>query len=209
LDQMDSPPMIEPAAQPPTPPTEADLVRCAAGLQLILMRLSRDVHLSRDLAQEVMIATLLAIRAGRVESAEKLPGYVRATARHYYFSHVRNLPVQRQADAEVLAWRLSNPSPLESMEADELQQMAHQVLNDLASDRDRDLILSFYVHGRPKAELMRRFGLTAGNFDKLLSRARARMKGLMDAKWQEKLNGRKPIVSEMSPEIVFRIREST
>ncbi len=177
------------------PPTEADLMRCGPGLKLILMRMTKDIERANDLAQEVMMSVLQAIRAGRIASVDSLPGYVRETARNAFFSQERRPVVEvsvNELDQEALEQAIA--SPLDLYERAELQQVALQVLRDMQNERYRELLLGFYVSGKSKHELMAELNLSKVTFDTALSRARLRMSELM----KQKLGTRSSMVSEQS-----------
>jgi hypothetical protein len=60
------------------------------------------------------------------------------------------------------------------------------VLAELHSERDRALIRGFYVDGQTKPALMLAWNLDKDHFDKVLSRARLRMRELMHEKLASK-----------------------
>jgi len=167
-------------------PSEADLLRCAPGLRVVLLRLTRDPDLAKDLSQDIMISTLKAIRARTIESLDCLPAYLHTAARNAFYSYVRNQPKARDAQAEVSNWAQPVPTPMDVYETQELRQLAQQVLSEMASERDRALIQAFYVQGRTKLELMQTFDLSRDLFDKVLSRARSRMRDILNEKLNEK-----------------------
>jgi len=197
----------EPETKPAAPPSEADLLGCIPGLQVVLLRLTRNPELTKDLAQEVLISTLKAIRAGRIESVDKLAAYLYTAARHAFFSHVRERPADKQAQIQALDWTQAPPTPLDACVSHELQRMAHAVLEGLSSDRDRALIRGFYMLGKTKTELMQAYDLSRDLFDKVVSRARIRMRMLMDAKLNGNPGERVPGVSEIARSTVSRSEE--
>ena len=73
-------------------------------------------------------------------------------------------------------------TPLEHCEAGELRELALAVVDELSTERDRALIRAYYIDGSSKAELMRTLGLTADLFDRVISRARLRMRERLLAK---------------------------
>jgi RNA polymerase sigma factor (sigma-70 family) len=163
-----------------TPPTEADLLRCGPGLQVMLYRLTRDSTRTKDLAQEVMIAALIALRAGKIATTDSLPNYVREAARNAVLSAARrpNLEVCAQ-DADLESLEDASASPLDLYEKIELGQLAGRVLDELPNERDRQVLHGYYVLDKSKTELMHELQLTKAHFDKVLSRARLRMRELM------------------------------
>lgn len=162
------------------------LMRCVPGMRALLLRMTRDLDATNDLAQEVTLAAWQALQAGRLREPAALPAYVLQCARNAALAHARK---PRAATMEELpelesAWAERPPTPLECCEESEVRALARQVLAELPTERDRALIRGFYVDGRPKPELMAEFGLGKDQFDRVISRARGRMRELM----LEKLN---------------------
>lgn len=165
-----------PAPDIEMPPTEADLVRCLPGLRVLLLRLTRNPDLSKDLQQDVVESVLRAIRDKRIASVASLPAYVHTCAKHAAFAGSRDKAAKQVAPSEVLDQVVDEqPGPLELFEKQEMAHMARTVLAELATKRDRDLLVGFYVSGKSKAELMHEWSLGKDLFDKVISRARQRM----------------------------------
>jgi RNA polymerase sigma factor (sigma-70 family) len=172
------------------PLTESDVLRCIPGLRALLLRLTRNPDTVNDLAQEVILAVILAIRAERVREPAALAAYVAQTARNMVMMAGRKkqpLLLDELPEMEQF-WGERTRTPLENCEAADLRDMARAVLSELPTQRDRDLITAFYEHGLDKPELMQRFGLTKEQFDRVISRARGRMRELLLAR----MNGEQP-----------------
>jgi len=164
-------------------PSVDDLFRCSKGLKVLLLRMTRDPDLAKDLSQDVIESVLIAIRARRVHSVQALPAYIHACARNLVYANARhasrtvldNSPDLIECDA----------TPLDHCEKQELAAMAQKVLAELPTDRDRGLIRGFYIEGQTKQMLMQTWQLDRDHFDKVLSRARLRMRELMHEKLQQ------------------------
>jgi RNA polymerase sigma factor (sigma-70 family) len=164
------------------PLTEGDLVRSAKGLRVILLRMTRDLELAKDLTQDILESTMNSIRAGRLIHAGALPSYLYTCAKRAVYAHARR-QVPRASD-EVLAMIEAGSTPFDHCEQVELAALAQRVLAQLHTERDRALIRDFYISGMSKSALMATWHLDSDHFDKVLSRARGRMRELL----QEKLN---------------------
>lgn len=162
------------------------LMRCLPGLRALLLRMTRDLEVTNDLAQEVMFAAWQSIQSGRLREAAALPAYVLQCARHAAHAHARKPRPTTLEDLPEFeqVWGERTQTPLENCEATEIRALARQVLAELPTERDRALIRGFYVDGRAKPELMAEFALGKDQFDRVISRARGRMRDLL----QEKLN---------------------
>lgn len=163
-------------------PSVDDLFRCTKGLKVLLLRMTRDPDLAKDLTQDVMESVLLAIRARRVHSVQALPAYIHACARNLVYANARK--AQRTLLDNAADMIETDGTPLDHCEKRELAALAQKVLTELPTDRDRSLIRGFYIEGQSKQTLMQTWQLDRDHFDKVLSRARLRMRELM----HEKLN---------------------
>jgi RNA polymerase sigma factor (sigma-70 family) len=174
-------------------PVPADLLTCTQGLKIVLLRLTRNRELAGELAQQVLTDVLQAIHQRRIRQVSALPGYVYTAARNAVFTHGRQVRLASNFESQVQDSPLPI-TPLEYCERQEISGFARQVLQELTSERDRRLIEEFYVAGRSKAELMVAWDIDRNLFDKVLSRARQRMRELL----QKKMNEMRTNVSEPS-----------
>lgn len=182
---------------------ESDALRCLPGARALILRLTRDATLTNDLCQDVMLAVVMAIREGRVKHPDALPAYVQQTSRHMVYASRRKLqPVAVESPAETeTVWAETPATPAETYEADEQRRLALEVLEELPTERDRTLILGFYVDGLSKSDLMHRLQLTAQHFDKVLFRARTRMRDLL----HERMNaGQQRLRDSAAPGVLYR-----
>jgi RNA polymerase sigma factor (sigma-70 family) len=167
---------------------EADVLRCVPGLRALLLRLTRNLDATNDLTQEVIIAVILAVRAGRLREPAALAAYVHQVARNQVASQVSKpkLTLMDELPDLVPVWNERVQTPLEAIEADELRMLALAVLAELPTDRDRAVISGYYIDGLSKPELMAKLGLPADQFDRVISRARMRMRERLLARMNER-----------------------
>jgi RNA polymerase sigma factor (sigma-70 family) len=186
-------------AEPGPQPTVADLMRCAPGLKIVLLRLTRNAELAKDLLQDVLEQALQAIRAQRVRSVPALPAFLQTCAHRAVIAELKTRVVT--VSEEILDGLAAQDTPLAMLETHEMQALANQALSELSTARDRALIEGFYVHGQSKTQLMQSLSLDRDQFDKTISRARLRLRELM----HEKLNRSQRTVSGM-PSITLNTR---
>lgn len=158
--------------------SESDVVARLPGVRAMILRMTRDATLTNDLTQDVLIAVVEALREGRIRHPGALAAYMHQSARHIvYAAHRRPQPITlAELPEQEPLWHDRPRTPLEHCEEDELSRIAHEVLAELPAQRDRDLLTGFYIEGADKTELMRRLDLTADQFDKVIFRARSRMR---------------------------------
>lgn len=167
--------------------TESDAVARMPGVRAMILRMTRDATLTNDLTQDVLIAVVLAIREGRIRQPAALAAYMHESARHMvYAANRRTQPIAVAELPEQEPLWLERPrTPLEQCEDDELRRIAREVLEELPTQRDRDLLTGYYIDGMDKTDLMQRLALSADQFDKVIFRARTRMRDRLREKMHE------------------------
>ena len=146
--------------------------RFAPRIRLFGLRRLRDQAAAQDLVQEVLVTTLEALRAGRIEQPERLASFVLGACR----MTVVNLRRGEQRRARLLAQFAHDlaPSPDSSGGALLDRDKLTDCLAGLPT-RDRTVVaLTFYLE-RSADEIARELGTSPGNVRVLRHRALARL----------------------------------
>ena len=174
------------------PAAESDLVaRFSRGLLLMLRRLVQNPALADDLHQETLALVLGKIRRGEVREPEKLAGFIRSTARNLFIADRRKEARYRALDEgeedergpiTTLADRLTDhgPAPLDQVLASEEARQVQRLLAELRFDRDRQLLLRFYLSDDSKEEICADLEIEPERFNKVLFHARERLRELWE-----------------------------
>jgi RNA polymerase sigma-70 factor (ECF subfamily) len=167
---------------------EAELVaRFSHGLLLMLRRLVQNPALADDLHQETLALVLGKIRRGEVREPEKLSGFIRSMARNLFIADRRKEARYRALDedgeeganpAPALADR--GPAPLQRVLAEEEARQVRRLLAELRYDRDRQLLLRFYLSDESKEVLCADLEIEPERFHQVLFRARERLRELWE-----------------------------
>ncbi|HEV8630041.1 MAG TPA: sigma-70 family RNA polymerase sigma factor [Thermoanaerobaculia bacterium] len=139
---------------------EEDLVACFQRpvLALLIAR-TRDSEAARDLTQEVLLGTLLALRQGRLREPERLAAFVACTARNLVFKHLRSRGRALQpleGTAEVPAPGLAPDALLEAAERRELVAAALAELDE----RERVVLELTWRQDFSPAQIARQLGVS-------------------------------------------------
>ena len=121
----------------------------------------RDSEAAREIAQEALLAVLVALREGKLRESEKLPAFVSGTARNLVNNHFRSLrerPNSVELDPET-------PSAVNLATEAELAEQRRIVRGALEriDPRDRVILLLTLVEGMNPREIAARVGLSAEN----------------------------------------------
>jgi RNA polymerase sigma-70 factor, ECF subfamily len=121
----------------------------------------RDPEAARDIAQEALLAVLVALREGKLREPEKLAAFVSGTARNLVNNHFRSLREQ----PNTVALDPETPSAVNLATEAELAEQRRTVRRALEriDPRDRVILLLTLVEGMNPREIAPRVGLSAGN----------------------------------------------
>jgi RNA polymerase sigma-70 factor (ECF subfamily) len=162
---------------------EGELVaRYRRGLLYLLSRLGALPELADDLAQETFRIVIERLRHGGLADPAGLAPFLRGTARNLLIAERRKTARRRTwGDSGELAQAVAPAaSPLQSVLADEEAEMVRRLIGELPTDRDRELLMRFYVGEEDKETICADLGLDSLHFNRVLFRARQRFKELFE-----------------------------
>lgn len=158
------------------------LLRDMSGLKAQLTRVTRDPDLAADLLQDAIVTALQKLEAGEIEHRGQLDGYVYRVA----LNHLRNY---RRKDKSAV----SGPDALPEIEDTEAEQrparsilggqfgtVVAQLLKDMSSPRDREVLIRFYLQEEDRGAICRSLALTDLQFNRVIFRARGRFRELLE-----------------------------
>jgi RNA polymerase sigma-70 factor (ECF subfamily) len=147
------------------------------GIRRILRHAARDPTLVDDLYQETFRVALERIRAGALRSPEHLGGFLAGLARHLaieHFRRVRRNPSEEPSLLERLA--ATGETTLDHLAQRELAEHVRQTLEELPTDRDREVLHRFYLTAEDKDLICADLEMTRLQFNRVLYRARERFR---------------------------------
>jgi len=157
---------------------EEELVaRYQRGVGFVLRRSVRDTHVVEDLSQETFRIALEKIRHGDLREPAKLAGFLCSLARNLAIEHFRRASAQRSSGSSEESLSAA-PGPLEDLLRSEQARIVRRILSDLPTERDRQILLRFYLAEEDKETICRDLGLTSLHFNRVLFRARERYREL-------------------------------
>lgn len=157
----------------------ADLVnKFSRGLRFLLRRHTRDPSLVEDFLQETWAIALTKIRSEGLAEPEKLAGYLCGIANNLVRSESRRVHRQRTSiDSEIIELIPDeSDNPYRQCKRADVARLVQELLDELTQDRDRDILQSFYVRDEDKESICSRLGVDSTHFNRVLHRARQRMK---------------------------------
>jgi RNA polymerase sigma factor (sigma-70 family) len=129
-----------------------------------------------DKVHDTFLIVVNAIRRGDLREPERLMGFVRTVVRRQVAAYIEQAVHNRreQADLETgvtVADRKQNPEQEAMLR--QKSELMKSALNAL-SQRDRDILVRFYLHEQPQDQICKEMELTETQFRLLKSRAKAK-----------------------------------
>ena len=156
--------------------------RYRRGILYLLRRLGALPDFADDLQQETFRIVIERLRRERLADPAGLAPFLRGTARNLLIAERRKAARRRTwGDTGELAEAVASaPSPLQSVLLDEEAEIVRRLIGELPTDRDRQLLLRFYVGEEDKESICADLGLPSLHFNRVLFRARQRFKELLE-----------------------------
>ena len=164
---------------------ETEIVeRYSRGLLFFLRRTTHDAALSEDLHQETFRIALERLRGGGLDDPEKLSGFLLRTARNLFLGHYRKRTRRNeiQEPEEAAEAPATGPGQLDVLLRQEQTTAVQRLIQELPTDRDRQILLRFYVAEEDKETICADLGLSSLHFNRVLFRARQRFKELLESR---------------------------
>lgn len=169
---------------------EQELVeRYSRGVGFLLRELTRDQTRAQDLQQEAFRLVIEKIRGGELRKPESLPSFLRQVAKNLFIASYRKRKQQPVvAGEEVIAFSPDHaPSPLQRVIDKENLAIVRRLLEELESPRDRELLTRLFVAEQSKEEICETLDLSSLHFNRVLHRARQRLKKLVQEYYKERV----------------------
>ncbi|HMN44561.1 MAG TPA: sigma-70 family RNA polymerase sigma factor [Povalibacter sp.] len=153
------------------------------GLLRLLRQKLRNEQLAADALSQALITTLEHLDAGRISEPQLIGGYIFQVAMNQMRNHRRKMAErsERRADPEAVD---ALPAPDTGIDKDlepAIATKVRSVIEALSTTRDREIVKRFYLDEEDKASICSDMGLSALHFDKVIFRARQRMRGLLES----------------------------
>jgi len=163
---------------------EKELVqRYSRGLSIIIRHRVKNAADVEDLCQETFRKALEKIRRGEVREPEKISGFICGLARNLAIGHLRRLSRWGGGNAEAQSPIDHAPNPYDKLLRKERADIVQQLINEMRSDRDRQILFRFCIMEEDKEKICADLGLTSLHFNRVLSRALKRFKDLLEKKF--------------------------
>jgi len=153
------------------------------GLQLLLLKKTRNPETAADILNGAIAKTLEHLQANRIANPELIAGWVYRVALNDLRNHRRNMNTRGGINdaEEVLGAIAGEGDASDGVMESKLASLVRQIIEQLPTERDRLIIKRFYLDEADKEVICReQNNLSSLHFDRVIHRARQRMKELLE-----------------------------
>jgi RNA polymerase sigma factor (sigma-70 family) len=162
---------------------EIDLEAMRPGLLVLIRRMVGAHAAAEDLCSEAIRIVLERLRREPLADPDKLAAYLAQTARNLAIAEQRKEARRRTVtgqDVAIERFPDELADPVEDVEADLRRAAVRDVLEHLPNVRDRILLVRYYLEDADKDAICRDLGLSAAHFNRVIYRARERLRELLE-----------------------------
>ncbi|MEM7705652.1 MAG: sigma-70 family RNA polymerase sigma factor [Pseudomonadota bacterium] len=132
-----------------------------------------------DIAQEAFMVAIISLTEGKVENPNRILGFLKTTAIRIANRSVAREGKQLPLDPQIMSEIEASPDNVASLaEWQDLLECAKQCIKELNVPRDQEIIRRYFVLGQDKADICRDLRLDLNHFDRVLFRAKQRLRKL-------------------------------
>jgi len=158
---------------------EAEMIqRYSRPLRYLLRRKTRDLQLVEDLLQETWTVAVVKLREKGLEDPGRLAGWLTGIANFQASNAGRKESRQRTMVNSNIVDLIPDESsnPFRQVSRAEASENVRKMIDDLDTKRDREILKRFYVQEEDKDSICRVLGLNRVHFNRVIHRARQRLK---------------------------------
>jgi RNA polymerase sigma-70 factor (ECF subfamily) len=162
---------------------EAALVeRYARGVLYLLKRRTRDPELALDLRQDTFRIGIEKLRAKEIADPARVGAFLRGIAVNLAIGDLRkNVRRATTADSDAVEL-IADPDagPAERLSSEQIRAAVRRLLDELSVERDREILLRFYIEDEDKESICTALGVDSAHFNRVLFRAKQRFRELLE-----------------------------
>jgi len=149
--------------------------RYYAGVKRHLARYIHNTSHAEDIAHDALLTVLLRLRNKSIEQPQFLDRFVYQTAKFSYYSWLRR-PANQPGLFEPLAEHQNPMDTEQQFLRAEQRRLLLVLIGTLRVERDREILRRAYIHDETKLATCEALALTTSHFDRIIFRARERLK---------------------------------
>jgi RNA polymerase sigma-70 factor (ECF subfamily) len=156
--------------------------RYARGVLYLLKRRTRDPELALDLRQDAFRIGIEKLRAKEIADPARVGAFLRGIAVNLAIGDLRkNVRRATTADSDAVEL-IADPDagPAERVSSEQIRAEVRRLLDELPVERDRQILLRFYIEDEDKESICAALGVDSAHFNRVLFRAKQRFRELLE-----------------------------
>ena len=151
------------------------------GVLFVLNKRTEDSALAADLAQDTFVVVIEHARAGTIQVPEALSSYIRQTAINLMLAYFRKIERRAtQTDEDIQNYVADQaPSLTQALHSQKLFSLVKQIIVEMSNQRYQQILQHHFIFCRDKRQVCEHLEVTSEQFDRVLNRARDRLKELI------------------------------
>lgn len=155
--------------------------RYSRGVSVVIRRIVQNVTDVEELVQQTFMIAIDKIRRGDLHEPERLSGYICGIAGKLAKVHLQKARLRNLTHIDEIAPVVdSNRGPFEQLLRKEEAEIVRQVIGELRMQRDREIIIRYYLNDEEKHSICASLSLTGVQFNRVIFRALDRFKELYE-----------------------------
>ncbi len=162
---------------------ETALVRqYSRGLLLMLTQRCGDIDLAGDMHQDTFMVVLTRLRKQPLNDPEQIKAFIHTTAVNLFINHYRKEKRRNTWGDEDSINTATDPAPdqVKRLQQEDTAKLVHALINELPTRRDRQILWRYFIDDIDKKAICNELDLPPDHFDKVLYRAKQRIRQKMD-----------------------------
>jgi len=152
-------------------------------LLLMLLNRTQNPDIAKDCCQQALFIALIKLRAGKIVKPTSLSSFLRSTAINVARAHFRKERRYTSLNSELFAVSASSGINAEQeIDCETIRLMLNDILDLLTIERDKEILRRFYLRDEEKSIIRRDLEISAAHFDRVIYRAKGRLRRLLDGK---------------------------
>jgi RNA polymerase sigma-70 factor (ECF subfamily) len=153
------------------------------GLRLLILRRTGNVEVAADLLNEASCTAWQKWQAGLIDRPEEIGGYIFQVAMNLLRNRRRSVGERPdlRASSDALDALPDDTESADRWLEGKIALRVKRILQELQTPRDREILTRFYLEDQDKDAICRDLSLDGDQFDKILHRARGRLKNLIES----------------------------
>lgn len=153
-------------------------------LMFIVRRQFPKLSAHEDLVQEAFMIIFTKLKNGDIEKPDAVLSYLRTTAINIGYEYLRKDKKYASAiDQDLLSIIEDAKASVETyLERKDIIRYVKQIMQELTTNRDQEILTAFYLKDEDKVSVCEKLHLTSTHFDRVLYRAKNRLKELINNK---------------------------